>query len=333
MEKKIDYILKVENVKKYFPIREGIFRRSDLQVKAVDGVSFTIEKGKTLGLVGESGCGKTTLGRCITRLKEVTDGSIFLEGKNISKLNRTELRSIRKDIQIIFQDPFSSLNPRMNVEQIIEEAFIVHKLVSPRERREKIIHLLDIVGLSKQSLVRYPHEFSGGQRQRISIARALAVQPKVIIADEPVSALDVSIQAQIINLLLDLQKQFGIAFLFISHDLGVIRHVSDKVAVMYLGRIVEFANTKDLYDNPLHPYTEALLSVVPVPDIDYKRNRISLIGDVPAPIAIPVGCRFYSRCPIKIDECKKNDPTLLEVSKQHWVACIRAEQYATKIHF
>ena len=326
-----DVLLEVRNLKMYFPVTSGIlFGRHVSDVKAVDDISFTIKRGETLGMVGESGCGKTTAGRTILQLYKPTGGQVIFDGKDLSKLRRGEMRALRREMQLIFQDPYGSLNPRMPCSDIVGEPLIVHKLTSSKaEYRDRVSELLQEVGLNPAMADRYPHEFSGGQRQRIGIARALAVNPSFIVCDEPVSALDVSIQAQVINLLEELQDRLGLTYLFIAHDLSVVRHISDRVAVMYLGRIVEVADRLELYENPLHPYTKALLSAVPIPDpiIEAQRDRIVLSGDVPSPTNPPDGCVFSTRCPIAIDECRLEMPELKEVSPDHWVACIRAEGY------
>jgi len=316
-------LLRVKDLQKHFSIKGGVFRREVDKVYAVDGVSFDLAAGETLGVVGESGCGKSTTGRCILRLIEPTAGEVWFEGKDVMSLGIRELTALRRDMQIIFQDPFASLNPRMTVGSIIGEALIIHKLTnSPQEYQDRIVELLETVGLSADHARRYPHEFSGGQRQRIGIARALAVSPKLIVCDEPVSALDVSIQAQVINLLEDLQEKFSLTYMFIAHDLSVVEHISDRVAVMYLGRIVEVASAQDLYTNPLHPYTEALLSAVPIPDPTLKRERIRLQGDVPSPIDPPPGCHFHTRCPIRqLPLCSTESPPLKEGPQGHWVSC------------
>ncbi len=313
-------LLQATNVRKRFPVRTGPFSRR-LYVRAVEDVDLEIAEGQTLGLVGESGCGKSTLGRVLLRLLEADRGEIRFEGKDVRRASRKEMRALRRRMQIVFQDPYASLNPRMTVGEAIAEGLVIHRLVARRDRADRVKELLEIVGLRASHADRYPHEFSGGQRQRIGIARALALEPRLIVADEPVSSLDVSIQAQILNLLMDLQKRFGIAYLFISHDLRVVRHLSDEVAVMYLGRIVERAPAESLYRTPQHPYTEALLSAVPLPDPTRKRQRIVLSGDVPSPIHPPPGCPFHPRCPKAIERCRTERPDLNEVVQGHFSAC------------
>jgi oligopeptide transport system ATP-binding protein len=314
-------LLEVRNLKKYFPIKGGIFSKAIGYVYAVDGVNFFLNEGESFGLVGESGCGKSTTARAILRLIEPTEGEILFEGKDVCKLDHKEMRSIRRDMQIVFQDPYASLDPRRTVEQIIGEPLDVFNIASKKERKERIAYLLQKVGLSPEHARRYPHEFSGGQRQRIGIARALALNPKLIIGDEPVSALDVSIQAQVINLLEDIQKEFKLSYIIIAHDLAVVEHICDRIAVMYLGRIVELARDKELYTSPVHPYTVALLSAIPVPDPNITKKRIILEGDVPSPMRPPSGCHFHTRCPQKKDVCEKAVPKLTDVGDGHFVAC------------
>ena len=316
-------LLQVKNLVKRFPVKGGLLQREVGRVHAVDGLSFELTAGETLGVVGESGCGKSTMGRCLLRLIEPTSGEVWFEGKNVTSMGKNDLRAMARDMQIIFQDPYASLNPRMTVAAIIGEALTIHKLAPTKEAYQaRIVELLETVGLSADHMRRYPHEFSGGQRQRIGIARALAVNPKLVVCDEAVSALDVSIQAQVINLLEDLQEQFGLTYIFIAHDLSVVEHISDRVAVMYLGRIVEIAPARDLYVTPRHPYTEALLSAVPIPDPTIKRKRVMLQGDVPSPINPPTGCHFHTRCPkAQHPRCSTEKPQLEQAADGHWVAC------------
>ena len=317
-------LVQVQNLVKHFPVEN-----SDDVVRAVDDVSFDILAGETLGLVGESGCGKSTVGRCLLRLNEPTSGAVSFEGQNIIGLPNKKMQKLRREMQIIFQDPYASLNPRLTILSIVSEPLKIHGIGNKTEQKERVADLLKKVGLDPNYMFRYPHEFSGGQRQRLGIARALALNPKLIICDEPVSALDVSVQAQVVNLLQDLQAEFGLTYLFISHGLAVVEHISQRVAVMYLGKIVEIAEAEELYKNPLHPYTKALLSAIPVPDPKQKRDRIVLKGDVPTPINPPSGCRFRTRCPIAIDDCAKNIPELREIEPNHFAACIRVEGYET----
>lgn len=314
-------MVKVEHLKKYFPITGGVFQRVVGHVKAVDDVSFEVKEGETLGLVGESGCGKSTTGRALLRLIEKTNGNVFFNDKDIYKLNKNEMRKLRTKMQIIFQDPYSSLNPRMTVGEIVGEALLDHELCSKADVKDKVLETLEICGLASYHMKRYPHEFSGGQRQRIGIARSLIFNPEFIVADEPVSALDVSIQAQIINLLTDLQQKRGFSYLFISHDLSVVQHISHRIGVMYLGSLVELAEKEELFKNPLHPYTKALLSAVPVPDPTLKRNRIILKGDIPSPAKPPAGCKFHTRCPYAKDQCKNEVPQYKDAGSGHFVAC------------
>jgi oligopeptide/dipeptide ABC transporter ATP-binding protein len=314
-------LLRVEHLKKYFPIHRGVFARVADYVKAVDDISFTINKGETFGLVGESGCGKTTAGRAILRLLEPDSGRIWFDGVDLRSLGKQELRRKRRDMQIIFQDPYASLNPRMTVRTIIGEPFAIHRTAQGSEREHRVADLLKTVGLDPSVMNRYPHEFSGGQRQRIGIARALALKPKLIVADEPVSALDVSIQAQIINLLADLQQEFALTYLFISHAIPVIEHISTRIGVMYLGKLVEVGTSKQICTDPAHPYTQALLSAVPIPDPAAKKQRVVLKGDVPTPINPPSGCRFHTRCPLAVDRCKIEEPPLRQIEKDRDAAC------------
>jgi len=323
MAKQQDKLIEVENLVTYFPIFSGVLQKKTGEVKAVDNISFFIRKGETLGLVGESGCGKTTTGRSILKLEEPTSGSVIFEGKNLIEMKGEALRKMRVQMQPIFQDPFASLNPRMNVGDIIGEPLEVHNLAKGKELRDKVNDLLEKVGLAPEMAERYPHEFSGGQRQRIGIARALSASPSFIVCDEAVSALDVSIQGQIIKLLIKLREELNLTYLFISHDLSVVRHISDRVAVMYLGKIVEITTSDQLYQNPQHPYTKSLLSAVPIPDpiVDRKRERIMLKGDVPSPINPPSGCPFHTRCQMAVDTCRTSEQKLKNMGEEHWVAC------------
>jgi oligopeptide transport system ATP-binding protein len=325
-------LVEVKDLYKYFPIHAGLLSRHIGDVKAVDGVDFAIAPGETLGLVGESGSGKTTIGRVILRLLTATSGEVWFDGRNILNCNREELRKLRKEMQIIFQDPFASLNPRMTVGEIVGEPLKIHHLANGKAAQARVQELLRLVGLQPYHANRYPHEFSGGQRQRVGIARALAVNPKFIVCDEPVSALDVSIQAQVINLLEDLQAQLGLTYLFIAHDLSVVRHISTRVAVMYVGKIMELANRDDLYENPLHPYTQSLLSAIPIPDphVEQRRKRIVLTGDIPSPVNPPSGCRFHTRCPIAFDRCKVEIPPFTEYRPGHFAACHWVEEHDGK---
>lgn len=314
-------LLKVEGLKKYFPVKKGLFGKITGQVKAVDDVSFYVNEGETLGIVGESGCGKSTTGRMLMRLLEPTEGKVTFNGQELTKLSPQEMRKARREIQMVFQDPYASLNPRHTVEKILMEPLIVHNIGDTKSRKKMVRDFLEIVGLSSYHAKRYPHQFSGGQRQRIGIARALMTNPKLIIADEPVSALDVSIQAQVLNLMQKLQRELKLTYIFIAHDLGVVRHISDRVGVMYLGKMVELASSENLYAEPLHPYTKALLSAVPVPDPNFTREEILLEGDIPSPSNPPSGCTFHTRCPFAMDRCKQQIPQLEEIKPGHYVAC------------
>ena len=318
-------LVEVKNLYKYFPVRGGLLQRVVAWVQAVDDVSFSVRQGETLGLVGESGCGKTTVGRTMLRLTEPTGGAVLYEGIDLFSLHGSELKKMRRNMQIIFQDPYASLDPRMPIGESIAEGLKIHNIGTPRDRFETVIETLRKVGLEDYHARRYPHEFSGGQRQRIGIARALALQPKFIICDEPVSALDVSIQSQVLNILNDLQKEFGLTYLFIAHNLSVVEHISHRVAVMYLGKVIEMTTREELFRNPLHPYTQALMSAIPIPDPTLKRERIILPGYVPSPLSPPSGCRFHPRCPVAMEHCALEEPPFIEVSPDHWVACWRVE--------
>lgn len=314
-------ILEVQNLTKFFPVVGGVFSRPVGWVKAVDDVSFHVYEGETFALVGESGSGKTTAGKTVLRLHEPTKGKIFFEDKEITKLSQSEMRPLRKDMQIIFQDPYGSLNPRMPIGEMIREPLMVHGIGTKKEQEERVIEIMKLVGLRPEYVRRYPHEFSGGQRQRIGIARAIVLNPKLVVADEPVSALDASIQAQVLNLLLELQQKLALTYLFIAHNLAVVRHVSDRIGVMYLGKVVEVSETRELFSTPLHPYTQALLSAIPIPDPEIKKERILLQGDIPSPINPPSGCRFRTRCRFAKDICKQQEPPLVDVGGEHYVAC------------
>ncbi|WP_298402595.1 ABC transporter ATP-binding protein [uncultured Chloroflexus sp.] len=322
-----DILLEVRNLKKYFPIKGGFLRRTIAEVRAVDDVSFTVKRGETLGLVGESGCGKTTTGRTVLRLERATAGEVIFEGQDVMRANGRTMKALRRDMQIIFQDPYASLDPRITIGESVAEGLVIHGIGTPAERRERVREVLAKVGLSASHMTRFPHEFSGGQRQRIGIARALIMEPKLIVCDEPVSALDVSIQSQVLNLLRSLQREFGLTYLFIAHNLAVVEHISDRVGVMYLGKVVELTTSAELFREPLHPYTKALISAIPHPNPMVKRERIVLQGDVPSPINPPSGCRFHPRCWIAKSICKEQEPAFEEKRKGHWVACHFAGQF------
>jgi oligopeptide transport system ATP-binding protein len=323
-------LVKISGLKKHFPIRKGFFNRQVGAVRALDGIDLTIREGETLGLVGESGCGKSTLGRVVLRLLPATAGSVTFEDRNVLAASEKEMKAFRRDMQIVFQNPYASLDPRMTIRQIVQEPLEVHQTASGSDLRDRVLNLLDLVGLAKEMADRYPHEFSGGQRQRVGIARALALRPKLIVADEPVSALDVSVQAQILNLLIQLKSEFKLTYLFIAHNLDVVRYISDRIAVMYLGRIVELGECDQVYNQPLHPYSKALISAAPVPDPDFDRsNRMLLPGDLPSPANPPSGCRFHTRCPMARDKCKVDDPALREITPSHFSACHFAEELLT----
>ena len=328
MSRENEVILDVQNLKKYFPIRGGIITRTVGHVKAVDGISFTLRHGETLGIVGESGCGKSTAGRTILRLHDITDGKVIFKGQDLAKCSKKEMREKRLQMQMVFQDPYASLNPRMTVENIIGEALLDHKLMSKTEAREKVLETMEICGLPTYYINRYPHEFSGGQQQRVGIARALAVKPEFIVCDEPISALDVSIQSQVVNMLEDMQEQMGLTYLFIAHDLSVVRHISNRIGVMYLGSLVELGESYELNRHPIHPYTQTLLSAVPVPDpkLSRTRKRIILEGDVPSPMNPPRGCRFHTRCPYATEKCSQVTPVFKEHEPGHWAACHLLDQ-------
>jgi peptide/nickel transport system ATP-binding protein len=318
-------LLEIRNLVKHYPLRRGLFSRVSGTLKAVDDVSFAVKQGETFGLVGESGCGKTTIARCSIRLIEPDSGEIIFDGRDILKLPQEEMRKTRRRLQMIFQDPYGSLNPRMRVKAIIEEPLVIHKIGTKQDRADQVAELMNMVGLDPEYRKRYPHEFSGGQRQRIGIARALALRPALIVADEPVSALDVSVQAQIINLLKELQEKLQLSFLFIAHDLSVVQHFSDRIAVMYLGKIVELASSAALFQQPFHPYTQLLLNSVPVPDPNARRKKEILKGEVPSPVDVPTGCRFHPRCPVAVEQCKHEEPQLRQITPDHWAACHVAE--------